>query len=78
VPEERGGHVAVEHPDAERVSAALRDEGCVVDYRPPNVVRVCPAPLYTRFEDVWRVVDRLRDILDERRYEQFERTGGVT
>ena len=78
VPEERGGHVAVEHPDAERVSAALRDEGCVVDYRPPNVVRVCPAPLYTRFEDVWRVDDRLRDILDERRYEQFERTGGVT
>jgi kynureninase len=76
--EERGGHVAVEHPEAERVSAALRDAGVVVDYRPPNVVRVCPAPLYTRFVDVREVVTRLREILDERRYEAYSASSGVT
>jgi kynureninase len=75
---ERGGHVAVEHPEAARVSEALRDRGVVVDYRPPNVVRVCPAPLYTRFEDVWRVVDEIRTVLDERAYESYSTGGGVT
>jgi kynureninase len=77
--EERGGHVAVEHPEAARISEVLRERGVVVDYRPPNVVRVCPAPLYTRFEDVWHVVDRLRDIIDERAYERVgDQRGGVT
>jgi kynureninase len=77
-PDRRGGHVAVEHPEAERVSLALRDRGVVVDYRPPNVVRVCPAPLYTRFADVWGVVDRLRGVLDEGAYEQYSPSTGVT
>ena len=61
----RGGHVAVEHPDAEAVSAALKRRDVVVDYRPPNVVRVCPSPLYTSFEDVHRAVGRFRTVLDE-------------
>jgi kynureninase len=77
-PSRRGGHVAVEHPEAERLSMALRDAGCVVDYRPPNVVRVCPAPLYTRFEDVWHVVDRIEEILSERAYERYSTSTGVT
>jgi len=68
-PARRGGHVALEHPDAERLSAALKDRGVVVDYRPPNVVRICPAPLYTAFADAWAVVDRLRAILDEGAHE---------
>jgi kynureninase len=76
--EERGGHVAVEHPDAERVSLALRDAGVVVDYRPPNVVRVCPSPLYTRFEDVWHVVDTLSGIVDEGAYESYTPSDGVS
>ena len=63
-PADRGGHVAVEHPDAEGVSAALKDRDVVVDYRPPNVVRVCPSPLYTGFEDVHRAVERFRTVLD--------------
>ncbi len=77
-PGERGGHVAVEHPEADRLSEALRDRGVVVDYRPPDVVRVCPAPLYTRFEDVWHVVDRLETVIDDRLYEAYSVGGGVT
>ena len=61
----RGGHVAVEHPDAEGVAAALKRRDVVVDYRPPNVVRVCPSPLYTSFEDVHRAVERFRAALDD-------------
>jgi len=62
--ERRGGHVAVEHPDAGKLSRALRDRGVVVDFRPPNVVRVAPSPYYVGFEDVWLAVDELRAILD--------------
>jgi kynureninase len=75
-PERRGGHVAVEHPEAYRVSEALKERDVVVDFRPPNVVRVCPSPLYVGFEDVWNAVDHLREIVADREYERFERRGG--
>ena len=75
----RGGHVALEHPDAERLSAALTDRGVVVDFRPPNVVRVCPAAPYTSFADVLEVVDEIEAILDSGAYEAYETSdGGVT
>ena len=69
--ERRGGHVAVEHPEAGAVSRALRDRGVVVDYRPPNVVRMAPSPYYVSFEDVWTAVDDLRTILDEDAHEAY-------
>jgi kynureninase len=75
-PEQRGGHVAIEHPDAYRVSEALKDRGVVVDFRPPNVVRICPSPLYTGYEDVWEVVEQLRQVVANEEYEQFEKRGG--
>ncbi|MFC4356566.1 kynureninase [Halobium salinum] len=75
----RGGHVAVEHPDAYRLSLALKARDVVVDYRPPNVVRIAPAPLYVSFADVWDVVETLRAILDEGAHEAFDEAGeGVT
>ncbi len=75
----RGGHVAVEHPAGERLSEALRDRGVVSDFRPPNVVRVCPSPLYTRFTDVRAVANHLREIDDSEAYREYETNdGGVT
>ena len=75
----RGGHVALEHPEAERLSEALRDRGVVVDFRPPNVVRVCPAAPYTSFADVLAVVDEIEAILDAGAHEAYATgEGGVT
>jgi kynureninase len=76
-PERRGGHVAVEHPAAARISEALRDRGVVVDFRPPDVIRVCPQPLYVGFEDVYDAVEHLRTVVAEDVYEDYE-TGEVT
>jgi kynureninase len=78
-PVSRGGHVAVEHPDAYRLCEALRDRGTVVDFRPPDVVRVCPSPYYGTFEEVWTVVGKLREILDSGAHEAYDPpAGGVT
>ncbi|WP_123619788.1 kynureninase [Halorubrum sp. CSM-61] len=75
----RGGHVALEHADAERLSAALTDRGVVVDFRPPNVVRVCPAAPYTSFADALEVVDEIEAILDSGAHEKYTVSeGGVT
>ncbi|WP_410766817.1 kynureninase [Haloferax sp. DFSO60] len=75
----RGGHVAVEHDEAYRISLALKERGVIVDYRVPNVVRIAPSPAYIGFEDVYRTVEHLREILDGEEYEEFERRGaGVT
>ncbi|MFC7234714.1 kynureninase [Halosegnis marinus] len=75
----RGGHVAVEHPEAYRISQALKDRGVVVDFREPNVVRVAPAPLYTGFEDVLDVAEALRDIHEADAYEAYDvESDGVT
>lgn len=74
----RGGHVAVEHPDADRVSQALRERGVVVDYRPPNVIRICPAPLYVGYADVFDVADHLRAVIDEGANEEFEASEGLS
>jgi kynureninase len=59
-PARRGAHVALAHPDAYRVSRALIAGGVVPDFRPPDLLRLGPAPAYTRFVDVWDGMDRLR------------------
>jgi kynureninase len=59
----RGGHVAVEHDAAPRIVRALKARGVVPDFRPPDVVRLAPVPLYTSFTDVWHTVRHLREII---------------
>jgi len=78
-PERRGGHVAIEHPEGYRITEALKARGVVADFRPPNVVRVCPSPLYVGYEDVRNVVEEFRAVLDGDEYESFpDPEGGVT
>ena len=50
----RGCHVAVRHPDAQRLVPVLaREHKVVADFRQPDVVRLGCSPLTTRFTDVW-------------------------
>ena len=55
----RGGHIALLHPDAEAMSKALIARGFIVDFRPPNVIRIAFSPLFLRFADVAGLVDAL-------------------
>lgn len=60
----RGGHVAVACAgDTAVMPDTLAARGVVADYRPPNILRLTPAPLTTRFEEVARVVEVLGEIV---------------
>jgi kynureninase len=67
----RGAHVTLAHPDAWRISQALIRRGVIGDYRTPDRLRLGPAPLYTRFADVWDALDILREIMTDKAYEDF-------
>ena len=49
--------------DADRICEALVARGVVPDYRPPNVIRICPSPLYGTFHEIWRTAEHLADII---------------
>jgi kynureninase len=63
-PERLGAHISVSHPEAGRISRALRERAKVIpDFRPPDQLRLGPAPLSTRFVEVWDGLDRLRRLV---------------
>jgi kynureninase len=64
-PARRGSHVTLAHPHAWQLTQALVEHGVVPDFRTPDRVRLGPAPLYTRFVDVWDAVDRFRALLED-------------
>jgi kynureninase len=69
--ERRGSHVALAHPDAWRISQALIDvAGVVPDFRAPDRIRLGPAPIATRFVDVWDALDRLRRLVESGAHER--------
>jgi kynureninase len=59
----RGSHVALVHPRARELSAALIDAGVIVDFRTPDVIRLGFSPLTTSFADVWDGVEAVRRLL---------------
>lgn len=62
-PERRGSHVSLKIPQAEKLMAALADEGVIGDFRPPDVARFGFSPLYIGYEDVWRATAAIKSIL---------------
>jgi len=60
----RGGHVSIAHPPAWQLCQALVEQGVIPDFRAPDLVRLGPAPLGTRFVDVWDALDRMRALLE--------------
>ncbi|CAH0687991.1 unnamed protein product [Spodoptera exigua] len=69
----RGGHVCLEHDEGYRISIAMKKRGIVADFRDPNVIRVTPTALYTSYEEVYRVVDILLDIVKTESYKEIDR-----
>ncbi len=70
-PERRGGHVSLQHEDAQAICLALRARGVVPDFRKPDVIRLAPSPLYNTFTECWRAIEMLQEITATRAHEEF-------
>jgi kynureninase len=70
----RGGHVALEHPEAMRIARALRARKVVPDFRVPNVVRLAPVALYTSYAEVWQAVQIIAEVVRSGAYTEHDAT----
>jgi kynureninase len=51
----RGCQVSIlAHGQGKSLFDHLMNEGVIVDWREPNVIRMAPVPLYNSFEDIYR------------------------
>jgi kynureninase len=63
-PDRRGAQLSVAVDDAAGVTEALAKKHRVrADDRPPNIIRLAPAPLYNTYEDCWRAAVALDAVL---------------
>ena len=79
-PSRRGSHVSVAHPDGYAVMQALIARGVIGDFRAPHLIRFGFAPLYNRFDEVWRAAEILAEVLATREWDQprFRQRARVT
>jgi kynureninase len=71
-PERRGGHVGVAHNEGWRINQALIAHGVIPDFRPPNIIRLAPIPLYVTYLDIWKVAQHLKAVIDNKEYQKFK------
>ncbi len=68
----RGSHISIRHPEGYRINRTLIEEmNLIPDFRAPDNLRLGFAPLYLSFADVWEGFDRIRRVMDEKRYEKY-------
>jgi kynureninase len=60
----RGSHIAYAHPEGYAIMRTLIARGVIGDFRKPDVLRFGLTPLYLGFEDVWRGVEILAEIME--------------
>ena len=64
-PNERGCQLSIQVKNADKtLHNKLTEIGIISDWREPDVIRCAPVPLYNSFEDVFRLVEKLKAILN--------------
>ena len=64
-PNERGAQLCLFFREkGKAIHDQLMQNGIIVDYREPGVIRVAPAPLYCSFEDVYKCVQIIGSVLN--------------
>lgn len=64
-PEQRGCQLSIlTDANGKALFEHLQNHGIIADWREPNVIRMAPTPLYNSFEDVWRVGEVLKGVLN--------------
>lgn len=64
-PDERGCQLSIQVKNSDRsLHDKLTKSGVICDWREPDVIRVAPVPLYNSYQDVYLMVDKLKNILN--------------
>jgi kynureninase len=76
-PEERGSHITLAHPESWRVCKALiigKGDGVKIipDFRPPQYLRLGIAPIYTRYIDLFKSIERIEHIILSQEYLEID------
>ena len=68
----RGSHISIRHTDGYRINRALIEEMNVIpDFRAPDNLRLGFAPLYTSFTEIREGFDRIKRVMEEKRYDKY-------
>lgn len=63
-PDERGCQLSIQVKNADKkLHQKLTDNNIITDWREPDVIRCAPVPLYSSYEDVYRMVEVLKSLL---------------
>jgi len=64
-PEQRGCQLSIKVKNANKsLHDKLTEENIITDWRNPDVIRCAPVPFYNSFEDVFKMVEQLKNILN--------------
>lgn len=75
----RGSHISLGHPEGLRIDQALiHDMHVLPDFRAPDNLRLGLAPLYTRYQDIYHAVKRLKQVVSEGLYHKYSAQVSVT
>ena len=61
----RGGHIAIKHKEARKINSDLINKGIIHDFRPPDVLRFTPSPLYNTYREIWVLINEIKDTLNK-------------
>uniref|UniRef100_UPI003F6B9E62 kynureninase/PvdN C-terminal domain-containing protein n=1 Tax=Polaribacter sp. TaxID=1920175 RepID=UPI003F6B9E62 len=63
-PEERGCQLSIQVKNADKsLHKKLMENHVITDWREPDVIRCAPVPMYNSFEDVYKMVEILKENL---------------
>ncbi len=63
-PKRRGCQLSIQVKNADKsLHKKLTENNIITDWREPDVIRCAPVPLYNTYEDVYRMVAKLEDLL---------------
>lgn len=63
-PKERGCQLSIQVKNADKsLHQKLTENNIITDWREPDVIRCAPVPMYNSFEDVYRMIEILKEII---------------
>ncbi len=73
---DRGSHIAFRHPQGFAIVQSLIACGVIGDFRDPDILRFGLTPLYLRYQNVWRAVETLYEIMESESWRKASRRVG--